>query len=77
MRAEATGRKKMAEVHGIRTNAENAWETASAVQSGAESGALFADSSQFEADLQVVVDAWPTLPADLKASIVEIALKVL
>jgi len=38
-------------------------------QSGAESGALGAREAPVDPDLAAVVDAWPTLPAAIKAGI--------
>ncbi|RIK78821.1 MAG: hypothetical protein DCC68_14290 [Planctomycetota bacterium] len=61
--------KKMAEVHGNRTTAKNAGETGVPIESGAESGALGARTAQFDPDLAAVVDAWPTLPAAIRAGI--------
>ena len=39
------------------------------VQSGAESGALGAQNAPFDPDLATVVEAWPGLPAAIKADI--------
>jgi hypothetical protein len=36
---------------------------------GAQSGALSTNSDQIDADLQRVLDAWPTLPEALRAGI--------
>jgi hypothetical protein len=38
-------------------------------QSGAECGALAAPEASLDPDLAAVVDAWPTLPAAIKAGI--------
>ena len=40
-----------------------------APQSGAESGAVGAQTPAIDADLQAVIDAWPTLADDVKARI--------
>jgi len=54
---------------GIRTSDENVGKTAVDSQSGAESGALDADLSLIDADLQAIIDVWPRLSEDVKASI--------
>jgi hypothetical protein len=53
-----------------RTLAKNAGETASAVQDGADYGALSAETAELDAELQAIIDAWPSLPDDVKAGIV-------
>ena len=60
----------MAEVHGNRTTAENAGETAIDTESGAESGALLIGLTENDADLQAVIAAWPGLSETVKARIV-------
>ena len=67
--------KEMEGVHGNRTNAGNAEKTAVDSQSGAQSGALDADLSPVDSDLQAVIDAWPNLPDDVKASILAMVFK--
>ena len=52
-----------------RTDAGNTGKTPLPFESGAESGALSTDSTRFDADLQALIDAWPKLPANVKASI--------
>jgi hypothetical protein len=39
---------------------------------GAESGALSTDSVSIGTDLAMIVERWPTLPADAKAAILAI-----
>ena len=39
----------------------------------AESGAVGAACGRFDADLQSIIDAWPTLPAKIKAMMVATA----
>jgi hypothetical protein len=68
---------KMAEVHGNRTTAKNAGETGCSDESGAESGALGAQSGDFDpdlvdADLAKVIVAWPGLSADERAAVLRI-----
>ena len=52
-----------------RTSAGNAGETGPWPESGAESGALSGESTPTDANLQAVVDAWPSLPDPVKAGI--------
>ena len=59
----------MAEVHGNRTPAENAGTNAVPDDGGAESGAVGERHDPAEADLRVVVQSWPKLPANIKADI--------
>ena len=44
-------------------------------QGGAECGALGAQLAEIPHDLQVVVDAWPTLPEAVRANVVAIVEK--
>jgi hypothetical protein len=62
----------MAEVHGNRISSQNAGKTAIDVENGAESGALLVDSAENDADLQAIIEAWPSLPDDVKAGIMAI-----
>ena len=62
--------RKMAEVHGNRTHVENNGKTTIHERSGAESGALGAQLSDSPPDLQVVIEAWPTLPEKARLEIV-------
>jgi hypothetical protein len=59
----------MAEVHGNRTSAENARKTGALAESGAENGARGAQEALIAPDLVVVVEAWPPLPATIRAAI--------
>lgn len=54
---------------GIRLPAENTGKIAPSPESGAESGALAAQSGHFDPDLGRVIDAWPTLPEYLRRCI--------
>lgn len=60
---------KMAEVHGNRTNAGITGKTVVDFQSGAESGALEADLSSIDPELQAIIDAWPDLSDVTRAGI--------
>lgn len=42
-------------------------------QSGAESGAVAARSDAYDDDLQILVDAWPRLPFEVRAAILTLA----
>lgn len=55
---------------GIRTFQENTENSNNPSQSGAESGAVGAQSDVTDPDLAGVVKAWPTLPAPIRAGIV-------
>ena len=61
---------KMAEVHGNRTNAENAGNIAIPDQSGAESGSVGAPNAPLDPNLELVIDRWPALSEAVKADIV-------
>ncbi len=63
----------MAEVHGNRISDGNAEETAVADESGAECGALGAENVLIDQELQAIIDAWPSLSDDVKASILAMA----
>jgi len=63
---------KLAEVHGNRTDTENAGDNTLAEQSGARSGALGALKAPVDVDLQTVIDAWPKLSAAVRRRIVGI-----
>jgi hypothetical protein len=52
-----------------RTPHENTGKTGVSDQSGAECGALDAPKAPFDPELAAVVDAWPALPAAIKAGI--------
>jgi hypothetical protein len=52
--------------------AESSGNIADSETGGAKSGALSADLAPIDPDLAVVVDAWPTLPADVRCRIVAI-----
>jgi hypothetical protein len=52
-------------VHGNREAAENAGYTGGLQQSGADSGALSAQSRLYDSELQVLIEAWPSLPAEV------------
>ena len=54
---------------GIRTPLENTGKTGVSDQSGAECGALAAREAPLDPELAAVVDAWPALPAGLRAGI--------
>ena len=53
----------------IRTLLENTGKTGVSDQSGAECGALAAREAPLDPELAAVVDAWPALPAAIKAGI--------
>jgi len=40
------------------------------IAKGSKSGSSSSDSSIFDTELQAIVDAWPTLPADVRKMIV-------
>jgi len=48
---------------GFETPSNSSGETANSEKGAAESGAVGAESSCIDPDLQAVIDAWPTLPA--------------
>lgn len=48
---------------------ENAGETESSDQSGAECGALNSHRADFAPDLAAVIEAWPKLPEVIRAGI--------
>lgn len=52
-----------------RTYAQNAGNSIASDQSGAQSGALSAREAPLDPELAAVVDAWPALPAAIKAGI--------
>jgi hypothetical protein len=54
---------------GIRTTSKNSAKSVDFGQGGAESGALVPEPAAIDPDLAAVVDAWPTLPAAIKAGI--------
>jgi len=59
----------MAEVHGNRRSGGNAGETAIVDQSGAECGALSPENASIAPELQAIIDAWPSLSDNVKASV--------
>ena len=63
-------RDSKAEVHGNRTSDENTGKTAVVAESGAESGALCPGFPEMDAGLATVIDAWPSLPNDVRTTIV-------
>ena len=69
-RQRETPRKRMAEVHGNRTSAENTGKTAILLQSGAKSGALLTGSAENDPNLLAIIEAWPKLTESTKDGIV-------
>jgi hypothetical protein len=58
---------------GIRTHGESANSQGNPqdlIAKGSKSGSSSSDSSIFDTELQAIVDAWPTLPADVRKMIV-------
>lgn len=60
---------------GLELPPRNTGNPSDSFQSGAESGALGAHSAPFDPDLAVIVEAWPGLPDNVKASIVAMVVK--
>ena len=58
------------EAAGIEPPQQSEGNIANAAQGGAESGALSEDSGEFPAELQLVIEAWQTLPETTKVGIV-------
>lgn len=57
---------------GTRTPAETTENNACSPENGAESGALHAESGDFNSDLAQLVAAWPSLPRFIKAAILNL-----
>ena len=56
-------------MHGNRTTPKNTGKTGVSDQSGAESGAPEAHSGRIDADLRLIIEAWPDLTESSKAEI--------
>jgi len=54
---------------GLELSQDSAGNSTVALQSGAQSGALVAQNRPCDADLAEVAQAWPSLPAALRAGI--------
>jgi hypothetical protein len=54
---------------GVELPPQTSGKTAISQTGGTESGTLAAQLAQTDADLQVVIDAWPSLPESTKQSI--------
>jgi hypothetical protein len=52
---------------------ENAGNSSTSVERGADSGALGARIASVDPNLEMLIELWPTLPAETKQRIVELA----